>query len=164
MNTDFDTLIVGGGLAGLIAATRLARDGRRVALLEKSGALGGRARTTRQLGHSFNLGPHALYRGGALARALDALNVDVPSHPVAASGFFLDGDARHTAVAGFVSLLTTGALTLAGKVELVRFMARLKSLDGAALADKTANQTPRTEAQPLRPKRKTGAYISPLPT
>ncbi len=140
MNTYFDALIIGGGLAGLVAAHHLARSGKRVALLEKSGALGGRARTTRELGHSFNLGPHALYRGGALAATLERLGVEVPSHRVAPSGYFLDGDAKHTAVTGFMSLLTTGALTLAGKVELARFMARMKAIDTAALRDTTAQR------------------------
>lgn len=140
MNTHFDTLIIGGGLAGLVAANRLARDGLRAGLLEKSAVLGGRARTTNDDGHRMNLGPHALYRAGALAKALATFGLDVPSHRVAPTGYFLDGDERHTAVTGFTSLLTTGALTLAGKVELARFMARMKSFDPAALAETSADQ------------------------
>ncbi|MEQ9503461.1 MAG: FAD-dependent oxidoreductase [Deltaproteobacteria bacterium] len=139
-HTHFDTLIVGGGLAGLVAATQLAREGQKVRLLERSTALGGRARTTYAAGHALNLGPHALYRAGALAEALKELDVAIDAHRVAPTGFFLDGDARHTAVTGFASLLTTGALTLAGKVELARFMARMKSFDADALARTTVQR------------------------
>ncbi|MEQ8280113.1 MAG: FAD-dependent oxidoreductase [Deltaproteobacteria bacterium] len=139
-HTSFDTLIVGGGLAGLVAATQLAREGQKVRLLERSTALGGRARTTYAAGHALNLGPHALYRAGALAEALKDLDVAIGSHRVAPTGFFLDADTRHTAVTGFASLLTTGALTLAGKVELARFMARMKSFDADALARTTVQR------------------------
>ncbi len=41
----FDTLIVGGGLNGLVAAVTLARAGQRVVLVEASDVLGGRIRT-----------------------------------------------------------------------------------------------------------------------
>lgn len=139
-HTSFDTLIVGGGLAGLVAATQLAREGQKVRLLERSTALGGRARTTYAAGHALNLGPHALYRAGALAEALKDLDVAIGSHRVAPTGFFVDADTRHTAVTGFASLLTTGALTLAGKVELARFMARMKSFDADALARTTVQR------------------------
>ena len=54
-------VVVGGGLAGLSAATLLALGGAKVTLLERSTHLGGRAWTTLQGEVSFNLGPHALY-------------------------------------------------------------------------------------------------------
>jgi phytoene dehydrogenase-like protein len=56
-----DVIIVGGGLAGLTAATYLARAGRSVTLLEKAKQLGGRATTQIKESFHFNLGPHALY-------------------------------------------------------------------------------------------------------
>ena len=37
------TIVIGGGLAGLSAATRLARSGREVVVLERKAAAGGRA-------------------------------------------------------------------------------------------------------------------------
>ena len=43
MSSGAPTLVLGGGLAGLSAATALAEDGRRVVLLEGRGSLGGRA-------------------------------------------------------------------------------------------------------------------------
>ncbi len=58
-------VVVGGGLAGLTAANALAGEGRNVVLLERSESLGGRAATRQDRGYLMNLGPHALYRGGA---------------------------------------------------------------------------------------------------
>lgn len=54
-------LVVGGGLAGLAAAITAAHSGAAVVLLERSDALGGRARSRNVRGFVFNLGPHALY-------------------------------------------------------------------------------------------------------
>lgn len=45
MSDDFDVVVVGGGLGGLIAAAILGRAGRRVLLLEREDALGGRIRS-----------------------------------------------------------------------------------------------------------------------
>lgn len=67
--------IVGGGIAGLIAAVELGRAGVAVALFESAGDLGGRARTKAAAGFFLNQGPHALYKGGALKRELDRLGI-----------------------------------------------------------------------------------------
>jgi len=67
--------IVGGGIAGLLAATELARAGIQVALFEKASTPGGRARTRNVEGFLLNQGPHALYRNGAFKRELDRLGV-----------------------------------------------------------------------------------------
>lgn len=67
--------VVGGGIAGLIAAVDAARAGARVRLFEASGDLGGRARTKAVQGYLLNQGPHALYQNGAFKRELDRLGV-----------------------------------------------------------------------------------------
>jgi protoporphyrinogen oxidase len=68
-------IVIGGGLAGLTAANALVDSGRKVILLEQSERLGGRAITQNQSGYLMNLGPHALYIGGAARRALKAWEV-----------------------------------------------------------------------------------------
>jgi hypothetical protein len=55
--------IVGGGIAGLVAAIRCAQQGSQVQLLEVNGKLGGRARSA-DGPHIANYGPHALYGDG----------------------------------------------------------------------------------------------------
>ena len=54
-------VIVGGGLAGLSAAARLAYNGYQVKVLEKAPKLGGRAITIPLKGFNFNFGAHAIY-------------------------------------------------------------------------------------------------------
>lgn len=57
-----DITVVGGGLAGLIAAISAAEQGARVTLHEKQAMLGGRGRTNSGA-YKTNIGPHALYSG-----------------------------------------------------------------------------------------------------
>jgi 15-cis-phytoene desaturase len=56
----YDSIIVGGGLAGLSAAALLAKKGKRILLFER-GNLGGRAVTINIKGFKFNFGAHAIY-------------------------------------------------------------------------------------------------------
>jgi phytoene dehydrogenase-like protein len=70
-----DVIVVGGGLAGLAAATYLARGGQAVTLFEQAPEVGGRARTRENHQFAFNLGPHALYNNGAGAQVLRELGI-----------------------------------------------------------------------------------------
>jgi hydroxysqualene dehydroxylase len=60
---NFDVLVIGGGFAGLSAASRLARDGARVLVLESRSRLGGRATafTDRETGELVDNGQHVLF-------------------------------------------------------------------------------------------------------
>ncbi|ULL17237.1 NAD(P)/FAD-dependent oxidoreductase [Paenibacillus sp. H1-7] len=69
----YEAAVIGGGLAGLTAAVILARAGKSVVVLEKENQLGGLAQTTKMNGALFNLGPHAMYEGGAALRILSEL-------------------------------------------------------------------------------------------
>lgn len=70
---DYDVAVVGGGLTGLTAAVYLARSGKSVIVFEKESSLGGLAQTAKINGALFNLGPHAMYEGGAALRILNEL-------------------------------------------------------------------------------------------
>lgn len=74
-NFSIDTVVVGGGLAGLTAGASIARQGKSVIVLEKSTRLGGRAATNESDGVYFNLGPHALYLDGPAYNRLRDLGV-----------------------------------------------------------------------------------------
>ncbi len=121
-----DLIIVGGGLAGLAAATWCARDGLRVALLERATTLGGRARTDTQGGFSLNLGGHALYVGGHTARGLRDLGVEYRGAPPPTSGLL--GIAKgqlHRFPAGLFSMLATDLFGFGTKIEAARALATL---------------------------------------
>ena len=86
--------VVGAGLAGLAAAVRLVRQGRRVALYEAANQAGGRCRSffDRTLGRVIDNGNHLLVSGNCSALAyLDAIGAsDSLIGPRAASFPFLD--------------------------------------------------------------------------
>ncbi len=129
-----DVVVIGGGLAGLTAATYLARAGRKVTLFEKARDLGGRAITVTKSDFHFNLGPHALYRGGAGIQILRELGIAFTGRPPTVSnGYAFDHGQLHTFPGGFVSLLTTGLLRWSEKIEMARLMGTLPKIDATSL-------------------------------
>ena len=134
-------VIVGGGLAGLAAATFLARAGLHVRLYDKTGALGGRARTETQHGFHFNLGPHALYGAGRAVQVPKELGVAFSGGmPSQAGGYVIDCGVPHTLPAGVVSLLTSDLFGLAAKLEMARWLANVGTMDTQALQHVTVRQ------------------------
>jgi phytoene dehydrogenase-like protein len=134
-------IVIGGGLGGLTCALMLARAGRRVILFEKASSVGGRAATHDEAGVRLNLGPHALYRSGAARAALRELGVDPTGGRPPVSGMLaLDGGRLHVLPGGFTSLVTTGLLGVAEKIEAARFLQGLGRIDPAALAGKTVSE------------------------
>ncbi len=129
---NIDTAVVGGGLAGLTAAALLAETGHRVAVFERSGALGGRAATQVKDGFHLNYGAHAWYTGGPGTAVLARLGIPLRGRtPQAAGGFVIRQGRLRTLPIGFVSLLTTDLLGLHGKLEAARLLARLPGMDTA---------------------------------
>ncbi|MFZ5469790.1 MAG: phytoene desaturase family protein [Myxococcota bacterium] len=127
------TAVIGGGLAGLAAATWLARAGKRVTLFEKA-RTGGRARTRALHGALFNQGPHALYRAGRAMELLRSLGIRPSGGSPPLSGNLAWCGGRLCALpVGTVSLLTTSLLSLQEKLELARLLAGLGHLDATAL-------------------------------
>jgi phytoene dehydrogenase-like protein len=127
-------VVVGGGLAGLSAAAFAARAGAQVSVIERLSEPGGRARTREERGFLFNQGPHALYQGGAAMAALRELGIDPAGASAPTSGALAVRDGRlHALPGGPVSLLTTGLLGLAEKLEFARVLTALPKLDTASL-------------------------------
>lgn len=70
--------IVGGGIAGLVAAIACAEEGAKVRLVEAHEQLGGRARST-DGPYKANLGPHAMYKDGAFWKWMRERDI-LPEH------------------------------------------------------------------------------------
>jgi len=98
--------VVGGGLAGLVAAISCAEGGARVRLLEAHRMLGGRARTT---DGSFraNLGPHVVYDDGPMWTWLAerGLAGDEPRSPVRGIRFRFGDELRRTPPAALLRVV-----------------------------------------------------------
>ncbi|WP_135819791.1 NAD(P)/FAD-dependent oxidoreductase [Halostella litorea] len=78
MSKDATVAVVGGGLAGLVAARRLAEAGVDVQLFEREAEVGGRVRTTREDGFVFDRGFQVLFTAYPAAEReldLDALSL-----------------------------------------------------------------------------------------
>ena len=72
MTEKFDVVVIGSGVGGSGVGALLAKAGKRVAVLEKRGQVGGRATSFKWKGYTLNVGPHAgenpRPRGGLQAR------------------------------------------------------------------------------------------------
>lgn len=71
----FDVAIICGGISGTVAAIELAQAGKSVVLFEKSSQLGGRAISVKKKGANFNLGGHAIVKGGSAEEVFQDLGV-----------------------------------------------------------------------------------------
>lgn len=136
-----DVVVIGGGIAGLTAAALIGHRGRRVRLFEKAGELGGRATTQVKDGFSFNVGPHALYRDAAGIRVLAELGITPRgATPRPSGGHAVSRGVKHAFPSGFLSLVSTGLLTLPGKLEAARILARLQTIDPAPWQSSTVDE------------------------
>jgi len=129
-----EVLVVGGGLAGLVAATTAARQGRQVVLLEARSEPGGRARTTDSDGFLLNEGPHALYAGGEGIAVLRELGLDPKGQkpPTKGAMGLLEGRLGLLPV-GPTSFARSDLLSFRAKVALGRQLTALPRMDASRL-------------------------------
>ena len=130
-----DVAIIGGGLAGMIAAVLTARRSRSVVVFEQSKLLGGRAITTEKEGVKFNLGPRALYQLGDAHRLLKELKIPfsgAPPNPGLPLCYFQNHEYRLPTTRG--NLLMTRLLSLRDKWRLAIFLNQLPGFEVATLS------------------------------
>ena len=73
----YDTIIVGGGIAGLTAAAYLAKKGKEVLLIEKNKECGGLVNTFSHNGFQFDAGVRALLDAGIIFPMMKELDIEI---------------------------------------------------------------------------------------
>ncbi|MBW6492816.1 MAG: NAD(P)/FAD-dependent oxidoreductase [Lentimicrobium sp.] len=73
----YDTVVVGGGIAGLTATAYLAREGQKVLLIEKNRELGGLVNSFSRNGFHFDAGVRALEDAGIILPMLKDLGIEL---------------------------------------------------------------------------------------
>ncbi len=136
-----DVVIIGGGLAGLSTGALLAKQGKRVTVIEKGNQPGGRAYTYEEKGFTFNYGPHAMYipESGILADVMARLGRPVPKcgYPDNMRAYWADGDRLAVMGAKPHQVLTTKLFSLGERMQVVKLMLALKSAKPATVAPGT---------------------------
>lgn len=133
----YNVAIVGGGISGLTAALFLANAGLSVVVFEKGKELGGRAQTINKNGALFNLGGHALYRGGAAERILQEMEIKVSGNVPDTKGYAIWNNGLLELPDSLSSLLKTKLLSWFGKMELGKLMMKLRKIDAASIKPMT---------------------------
>jgi phytoene dehydrogenase-like protein len=133
----YDVAIVGGGISGLTAAVYLAKAGLSVVVFEKGKELGGRAQTVNKNGALFNLGGHALYRGGAAEKILQELEINVSGKVPDTKGYAIWNNELLALPDSLGSMLKTKLLSWSGKMELGKLMLKLRKIDASSIKPMT---------------------------
>ncbi|MEK5641549.1 dehydrogenase [Paenibacillus rhizosphaerae] len=134
MTAKYDVVIIGGGIAGLVAALCLAKEGKSVAVLESQGQMGGRAITNKKEGVRFNLGSHALYFGEAYA-IFQELNLmpDLFKRVDEFTPYGIWKEKVYPFPVGISSLLKSPLLPLSDKVKFGAILMKVLKLDTASI-------------------------------
>ncbi len=157
--SDPDVVVVGGGLAGLAAAARVANAGKQVIVYEKRSDVGGQARSTVNDGFTLNQGPHALYRRGPGERTLAKLGVRIRGGRPAVKGRIVMGGEAHLAPAGTITLLRTSALSPRDKIEVASVLAILARFTASAHASQTVDEWINRSVKRERPSQMLHALV-----
>ncbi|MDM5188726.1 FAD-dependent oxidoreductase [Bacillus sp. DX4.1] len=125
----FDVAVIGGGLAGLTAAIYLARENKKVVVLEKSNRFGGRSITTNKNGVLMNLGAHALYRGGEALSIFDELGIKIEGAIPTTEAQGIWKNHVYTIPTDFRSILSSILLSWSGKIQFSHLILKLGKID-----------------------------------
>ncbi|MBT2755735.1 NAD(P)/FAD-dependent oxidoreductase [Mesobacillus foraminis] len=140
MAQKWDIVIVGGGLAGYVAANFLTSTNLSILIVEKGKSVGGRARTNKIEQQCLNLGPHALYKKGKAWSILEELDVALNGKSPKLSGLLIENNIEYAAPFSPIDLFTTRFLNWKERMEWVVVLVKIMSADPEMLADQTFHQ------------------------
>lgn len=132
---DCDTIVVGGGIAGLGAAMTLKKSGQTVRLLESRGYLGGAIMTVSDQGYLLEFGPNSLMAAHdepimSWIRDLGLEGKILPATPASKNRFILrDGDLLPVPLS-VGSFLRSPLLSWKGKLRILKEWSVLPKKDG----------------------------------
>jgi phytoene dehydrogenase-like protein len=160
----WDVVVIGAGIAGLTAAVTAAGAGRRTLLLDAHRP-GGRARTTDRSGYLYNIGPHALYREGHLARTLNRLGITLPGGEPNAVDVRLLRDGELTPMSmRAADIMRTPLLGLRDRTRLLSLLGRLPRINSDELVGRSVAEwlgdTPTQVAQFVESLVRTTSYVN----
>lgn len=131
--------IIGGGLAGLTAATYLARSGYDVTVYEQSTGYGGRARTQEHDGFYFNQGAHALYLAAKGVQVLKELEVPYSGKKTNFTVLAIKDKKEHLFPLDKKTIEESSLLSESGKKALAKFYESLPTIDTTEIQDITVS-------------------------
>ena len=137
-----DIVIIGGGLAGLVAAATAAEPAHgsapRVVLLEGAQP-GGRARTDDRNGYKFNQGAHAVYLQGEGRKVLLDLGIDPHGGPPALKHTYLWHDGSFFPMpASPAKLMASKLLGARAKAQFAKLLSSIPKIDATELTRMSA--------------------------
>ncbi|MFA9456508.1 phytoene desaturase family protein [Halalkalibacter sp. AB-rgal2] len=136
----WDIIIIGGGLAGYVAANYLAKANLSTLILEKSKEIGGRARTINKKGYLFNLGPHALYRKGKAATILGDLSIELKGRSPAGGGTILYNQVDYLAPFSFLNVLRGSFLSIKERFDWIKVVTSFNQINQSKVENQTFQQ------------------------
>lgn len=137
MTKKWDVIIVGGGLAGLVAANYLAKTDLSILVLEKGKKIGGRARTDCIRQQYLNLGPHALYKKGKAKLILEELDVELNGKSPKLGGILVEKNMEYTAPFTLLGIFSTSLLNWKERIEWARVLIKVILINTETLAQQT---------------------------
>ena len=140
MDTNWDVIVVGAGLAGVAAGATAAAGGATAVVLEAHQP-GGRARTVSEGPFVIKMGAHALYLGGAGTRVLRGLGVepDGVRSPFPDYRLLKDGE-LHLMPLGPASLIRTTVMGTRSKAQFAKLLRVLPVLKAARYSGASVRQ------------------------
>lgn len=137
MTQKWDIVIVGGGLAGYVAANYVAKKNLSILILEKGKSVGGRARTNKIHQQYLNLGPHAFYKNGKSKSILEDLGIKLNGKAPNLGGILIDNKIEHVAPFTPAGLFSTSLLNWKERVEWITLIMKVNRIDTEKLAEQT---------------------------
>ena len=100
MELNYDAIVLGSGVGGSCAAALLAKEGRKVLLVEKRAYLGGRFSTTNHDGYLCATGGLAVQVGGPIERVCAEIGVASGVRPASRAAWWIDGQFHEISPSG----------------------------------------------------------------